>query len=393
MKKITLAIGLHLCAVLSAYSQEVYQPFATKKVDKVESLFSANADDLSYNFTLIISKELKLNVAFSKASLWQGSDAFRSSLSVAEQQLKLYADSLKSFANSRRLDVHIPEKGEPIITRLSNSITNNNLRVQKDGQLDALKMEKDTLRMVQFYDCNNCKQGARAPKTQFIFIVKSLNDLGSSLQDKEWVATTVHLVDSIMNVYKAKWRNPDAEYHNLFVRYNPDNVDQPIRVSKRPIGENRVGGLLLTETGLGVSLVRNTICPSVNFGLKLRLPSTEKESIFFKVSLNSFLRYEEQADKRFKTYTTSFINAEFGIEQYNVGHSQSNLLLSMGFGYKLPTQDQFYRDPSMDENMYKLFFNYGLSKSIILQPEFISNFRKKEKGNGWVGISINFQLF
>jgi hypothetical protein len=214
------------------------------------------------------------------------------------------------------------------------------------------------------------------------------------LKDDEWIDKAVHLIDSILRVYKGKWNNPDAEFHSLYVKYLPQDTIRPLQISKRLLGNyDKMEGLLVLNGGFGTTLVRNTICPSVNVGILFHLRSEEKYIPFVRVSMNTFMRFEEQANKKFRNYSTGFVNAEFGIQGNESVATNKNLLFSMGIGYKLTTKDQFFQDPSMDRDMYKLFFNYGLSKSIILQPELITNFRSKEKSNGWIGMTINFQLF
>jgi hypothetical protein len=153
-----------------------------------------------------------------------------------------------------------------------------------------------------------------------------------------------------------------------------------------------MSGFLIVNGGFGVSLVRNTLCPSANVGIQFHLNGGDDYLPFIRLSMNSFTRFEEKIDKKFHPYVTSFVNAEFGTQTNELNKFNKNFLVSLGLGYKLTTKEQLFRDLSMDKNMYKLFFNYSLSNSIILQPEIISNFKQKEKYNGWIGMTVNFNI-
>jgi hypothetical protein len=393
MKKVILA-GIVAFSCLNKVQAQMYSmPFAEQKSDKVENLFSSNEDELDLHFQININKGVNLNFSLTRTGLWQGKEEFIKPLQLADEQLRLYADSFKAFANARHMDIHINADNK-VISRLRSAESNKELRINSNGTLEALKMNSDTLRIVKAYP--NFRKGSKSltERTQYTFELKDLKDCSLMLKDDEWIDKAVHLIDSILRVYKGKWNNPDAEFHSLYVKYLPQDTIRPLQISKRLLGNyDKMEGLLVLNGGFGTTLVRNTICPSVNVGILFHLRSEEKYIPFVRVSMNTFMRFEEQANKKFRNYSTGFVNAEFGIQGNESVATNKNLLFSMGIGYKLTTKDQFFQDPSMDRDMYKLFFNYGLSKSIILQPELITNFRSKEKSNGWIGMTINFQLF
>ncbi|MES2477512.1 MAG: hypothetical protein V4561_00370 [Bacteroidota bacterium] len=394
MKKRIWITLLACSSVISTHAQLYIKTPGGKKPDRVEDLFDTNKDELDLNFQINISKGVMLDFAITRNGLWKGKEEFRKPLIIASQQLKLYADSLKPFANSKRLDIYVGKSEGEVVSRFGSSQKHNNIRIDKSGELEALKMNSDTLRIVKAYEYKRIGGVPMAERFQYTFEMKELKDFSSIIEDEHWVDMAVQMIDSVLGVYRDKWRNPDAEFHSLYVKYNPRDTVLPLFISKRRLADfNRMSGILTLSGGFGVSLVRNTLCPGVNAGIQFHFKGDVEEVPFVKVSMNTIMRFEEQADKKFRGYTTGFLNAEIGIRTNEDAPSNRNFLLSVGFGYKLNTQEQFFQDPSMDKRMYKLFFNYSLSKSIILQPEFITNFKKKEKSNGWIGMTIGFQLF
>lgn len=394
MKKRICIVFLACTSVSSALAQSYIKSAGAKKSDRVENLFDTPKDDLDLNFQVNISKGVMMYFSVTRNGLWRGKEEFRKPLLIAAQQLKLYADSLKPFANSKRLDIHISSGEGEVLSRFATSEKHNNIRIDKSGELGALKMNSDTLRIVKAYDSKKTGGYIMAERFQYTFEMKELKEFSSVIQDEQWVDVTVKMIDSLLAVYRQKWKNPDAEFHSLYVKYYPRDTVLPLFISKRRLEDfNKMSGILTINGGFGVSLVRNTLCPGVNAGMQFHFKGSEEEVPFVKFSINTIMRFEEQADKKFKSYSTSFIQAEIGIRTNEDVASDRNFLLSVGFGTKLNTEKQIFQDPSMDKHMYKLFFNYGLSKSIMLQPEFITNFRKNEQSNGWIGITLGFQLF
>lgn len=392
MKK-TILILTALSVVHIGRAQVAPLPSVSNKMSETEYLFNSKKDELDINFKIDIHKGLVLHFAMTRMGLWQGKEEFKRHLLIAEEQLKLYRDSLRGFANSKRLDINAGQDNT-VLSRYSTSAMNNDIRIEKNGQLNALKMGKDTLRLVKDYGRIKHQGDLLTERIQYTFEMKELNGFNRELSDDAWVDSTAGIIDSVVNIYRKKWRNPDAEYHSLYVStYTKDSVNR-LFISKRSVPDyNRIAGFLTVNGGFGVSLVRNTLCPNADVGLQFHFKSEDDLVPFVRLSMNTFMRFEEKADKKFQEYSTGFINAEIGFQSNEQSKLNKNFLLSMGFGYKLNTYEKLYRDPSMDNRMYKLFFNYNLGNNIILQPEFISSLGKRENDNGWVGITFNFRLF
>lgn len=392
MKKIILILVTFLSAK-NVLAQMSSMPLGNRKTDKTEYMFNTYKDELDINFEWKISQDVVMHFSMTRMGLWQGKDEFRKPLLSAVEQLKLYQDSVSKFANSKRLDIHENPDGK-VFSKYTTSTINNNIRVVNSGSLEALKTGRDTLRIVKAFESRK-QQGLMMPeRMQYTFEMKELKEFSALLADEKWVDKSVKVIDSVVKMYQKKWRNPDAGFHSLYVNAFPKGSGNQLIISKRDIGDyNRMSGILTLNGGFGVSLVRNDICPTVNVGLQFHFAGDYDYVPFVRLSLNSFTRFEQKPDKKFQSFSTSFINAEFGTQTNEQNKFNKNFLFSMGLGYKLTTKEQIFRDPSLDKHMYKLFFNYSLNNNIILQPEFITNFKRREKENGWIGIAINFQLF
>lgn len=392
MKKIVLLLSTLFMANIAG-AQIINMPFNGNKISKTEYLFNSGKDELDINFQIAVRTGLTLHFSMTRMGLWQGKEEFKKHLLIAKEQLKLYEDSVKIFANSKRLDINVGTENT-VISRYSKSTVNNDIRIEKEGKLDALKMGRDTLRLVKEYGSKKHQGELLIERVQYTYEMKELKELASIVNEEAWVDRTATIIDSVVSVYRKKWRNPDAEYHTLYVSTYPKDSVNHLFISKRYISDyNRIAGFLTFNGGFGVSLVRNTLCPNADVGLQFHFKSEEDMVPFIRLSMNTFMRFEEKPDKKFQEYSTGFVNAELGFQSNEQNQLNKNFLLSIGFGYKLNTYEKLYRDPSMDNRMYKLFFNYSLGNSIILQPEFISSFGKRENDNGWMGITVNFRLF
>lgn len=392
MKKIILLLSTVFIAHISR-AQNTPKFLAGNKISKTDYLFSSSKNELDINFQIAIKKGLTLHFSMTRMGLWQGNEEFKKHLLVAKQQLKLYEDSVKIFANSKRMDINLGTENA-VISRYTKSTLNNDIRIEKEGKLDALKMGRDTLRLVKEYGSKKHQGELLIERVQYTFEMKELKEFASIANEEAWVERTATIIDSVVSVYRNKWRNADAEYHALYVAApSLDSMDKMFIKKRSPDDFNKGSGILFINGGFGVSLVRNSLCPSVNFGLQYHFRGAEDILPFIRLSMNTFTRFEEKPDKKFNAYGTSFVNAEIGFETNELNKLNKNALISIGLGYMLYPKDPLFRDPSMDKRMYKMFFNYSLSNTIILQPEFISNLGKKDNENGWIGITVNFQLF
>ncbi len=342
--------------------------------------FYMDEDEVKYKFTVELARGESLTVRFKKLSDWTTPDDFKAALTAADKAAAVYKDSLQQLQNTQTLDISIPANRKNLITRFQQVAESGSLMTISSEGASALKVGMDTLRILQ-----TVHTGAQL---QYTFLLKELANYNTYAQDDAWKEKTAAKIDSIIVACRAQWKHPDARGHHLKVVYNPQtgttSYDRSVTIGS---------GMLIVEGGIGVSLVRNTLCPNAEYGIGVYIHRSKDESTFVRFTGKSFYRYAETAQNRYKGYATTFLNLEFGSES---NHSKPGALFyktSLGFGYKLLNKHEEDRDPTMSKQMYRLFFSYHVNKFLAVVPEFITNFRRGDDRNRWFGVSVNLNLF
>jgi len=380
MKKIILMLGTILCINGELVFAQVINE------DPIEMMFSEDPNKMKMNFSVQVNKSIALQISFTDVRDWKGEQDFRRILLISQEQLNLYQDSIKLFANSKHLEVSIPASGLPVVSRYYGSVVHNNLRVKGEGKvLQALKTAKDTFKVLEIFDAREFRNFKYNPKIQYLFSAKNINELTTIFGDENWIESTAHLIDSVVEIYSRKWKRPDLVNRSLYVKYDTAHNEKPIRIARHQItGENRMAGILTANVGVGIALMRNELSVTSNFGIQAEFGehSYSKRAKFIRFSMLGYTRYEQQADKNYFSYGPTFLNIEYGWKNKQ-SDMRRQYLFSLGFGYR-PLGGGF--DPLLRE-AYRYFLNYGLNKKIILHYEHVTG------KNGWNGVGVNFQLF
>jgi hypothetical protein len=393
-KTILTAIAACLCSPLLA--QNYTFPEVKDQGKLIQDLFEVKDLELNHHFTIAIGQGEYLVFEMEKLSVWSGKEDFLKYADAVLPLLEKYSDSLKKPLSTKRLDVHIPVQNTPLISRFGEQMVNSNLQAMSATETVSLKMTLDTLRIVKKFP-DRKHQGSMVQRHfQYTWLLKDLKNAQGRLADKAWLSRTAVVIDSVVMAYRKKWNNQDAWNHHLFVSLDTGRAaGEQLQLTKQVSELNGVKtqDMILSSVGFGASLVRNTICPSLDIGLQVNFYSDYESTFFTRVSVSSFARFEEQANRKFKAYGTSFVNAELGFG-VNPGNTKLKpYSLSVGFGYKLLNKESAERDPNLPKRLYRLFFNYEASKSIIVAPEFYTDFGTKSNRNSWMGLSVTFRLF
>ena len=341
--------------------------------------FDYDEDKARYQFTIALDKDESLTIRFRTLSEWTSVNDFMNAFAATDKVMAAYKDSLLQEQYTQVLNVHIPVNQKNIIARFSQYNESANLMTINSDGAAALKLGMDTLNVLQL------KAGIQ--KIQYRFILKKLGNYTAYAQDEYWKNKTAAAIDSIVNEYRRKWKKPDAPGHGLTVSYNPMKNESSVSQG-RPLKQS----VLLIEAGIGVSLIRNTLCPNVDYGIGIRFNKDKEEANFLRVSASGFYRFAETSPNKFKGYPTTFINLEFGSESTHNNPHSFFYKTSLGIGYKLLNKKEEDRDPTISKQMYRLFFNYSLNKFLVITPEFVTNFKKGDKNDNWFGLSVNLRI-
>lgn len=351
--------------------------------------FAPDFDEMRHQFTFDLGKDEHLVIRMKKLGYWTGADDLRQATAHAAEIMQVYKDSFANEQNTRCLDIHIPASRKNLIARFSQYTEGGNLMTVQGGEAAILKVGTDTLRILQKKKVRNSKNVEETAEIQYTFLLKNISNYSTYARDEAWQNKISTKMDSLVAEYTRRSKKPDVPRHALEVSYDPalnkTTVFQGNPYMKR--------SQLMIEGGFGVSLIRNTLCPSLDYGVGVYVHKEEDGFMFVRLSMTAFYRFVETSPDHYKAYPTSFVNLELGGQSNRYDPKSLFYRTSLGFGYKLTNKKGEDRDPSMSKEMYRLFFNYSLNKSFVLTPEFVTNFRKNENYNGWLGLTLTFRLF
>ena len=395
MKNLALVVFCTFNFILSSHGQNTIFPSVTDPKKQIENLFEIKSDDLSHHFTIKINNGEYIVFELRKLSDWQGKEAFERSLLAVVPVLVQYKDSFQNLIASKRLDIHIPSKEEPIISRFNQNMINANIQSMLKNESSPLKMTLDTLRIVKKFMSSSNQSENDMVQFQYTFLLKDINNSSNIISNKQWREQTADMIDSVVLHYRNAWSNQDSWHRHLYVVYNPQEplATKRLSVYARVTEDKGVNtqDMLSFNIGYGASLIRNTICPNIEFGMQFNFYADRDGRLFTRVSLNQFVRFQEQSSSSFKGYNNQFIGVEFGIESNSWNPKNSFYSTSLGFGYKLANKHVEDRDPSFSQNMYKIFLNYGINRTFYISTELYADF--KSRNSSWFGIALNFKVF
>lgn len=357
-------------------------------------LFSLQGET-NHHFSIGLKDNNFLLVAFNRLSDWRDTGAFRLVMRQAASIAHRMQDSFGSPLNSRHLQIHLPIKNTPITARMQSNSSNAGIVVLNDQDHAPLKIGMDTITVLKTLgerrsEDSDEKEKKEKAQVQYTFLLKDLSQIEALAADEEWIAHTSALIDSIVNTYRRRWRNQDLWYHNLYVSYRPEETAGKRLVVNHRMANEETQGLrkaLNLDYGMGISLVRHTLAPNADVGITYIFEHDKSENAFARISMNSLFLFGRDASNNIKSYGMAFANIEAGA---TVGNSYPLPfhLISLGFGVKINSRNTH---PDYDRDWYKFYFRYGVTKAIILSPEFYLTPKKQEQN--WMGFSLSLRLF
>jgi len=346
--------------------------------------FKTDGDKL-HQFTIELGEGESLVIKFKKISYWEAAD-FKNMFNGADRAMAIYKDSLLQEQQTFCLDIHIPANGSHVITRFRQYNEDGNMMAITDEGASVLKLGTDTLNVFQAKSITGANGRVTTGYISYTFLLKKLGNYNTYALDDVWKAKVADTINAYLARHKQQFKRPDATTHNLLIRYNPASNSKTWALRKASESTTFI------EAGLGISLVRNTICPNAEYAIGGYIHKNDEFFLFTRLSVNSIARFVEQQPDKYKTYATTFINLEFGRESSHYKPQSIFYKTSIGFGYKLLNKKGEDRDPTMSKQMYRLFVNYSINKFFVFTPELVSNFRNGDRNNSWLGISLNFRL-
>lgn len=383
------------------HAQEISKTPVSAETEVKQRLFELDTLDVNYYFRANLPGDNFLVMEFKKLSYWPGKGNLEQIFKTARDVVYGVRDSFSHPGTSKRIDIHMPIKDEPLTARLFEHNEGGNLLVIKNGESAPLKIGMDTIRVLKTYSETTRKKDKRLAQVQYTFIVKDLEQIT--------VLAGNSIIDSIDNVFSSlveeksrKWSQDDMWYHNMDVVYDPLAAGKKKRVEIKSVPGFFKG--MDVDMNIGISLFRNTLAPNFDIGITYKWLAKEKDFTYVEFSLSSITFFDSWYTTDIGGADVSFANLEIG-SMYNKKNTLIPLYrTSVGFGYKVSDYfpvsvfGQGYVYQLFTGQGYRIFFKYSLSKAITIMPDFYI-FRNDNIINGpavyssFFGMTAYFKMF
>lgn len=386
-----------LCLPVAAFGQQKRNlPPVMPESAIVSRLFEMPEKDINYQFTLSIPHGNFLIVEFKQLTDWRDQGAFNKVTATASGIAGQYGPESKNEQNSKRLDIHLPIENEPVTARFRENHINPDLKIFAAGDNAPLKAGMDTIRVLKtLAEEKNTEGDKEKIQVQYTFLLKDIKQIADLAADHDWQEQSAGVIDSVVQHYRGKWHHPNLWYHQLYVSYRPEDTDPQRRlVINNKRAEDEQGGLgkaLHSDIGIGIGLIRNTLAPMSELGISYQFVADNDAYLYTRLSMNSFVLYNRQADNTYKTASTGMINIELGTGAAQRSGLVPYYRISIGFGVKVGSYKKDASDPADSRDLYKIFARYGITKA--LSTSLDAYLVPKHQERNFLGLSLILRIF
>lgn len=380
-----LMVMAFLClAITTASAQpEISKTPVSSEIVIKERLFNLDTLDINYYFRANLPGDNFLVMEFKKLSYWPGKGQLREIFQAAKDVVKNTADSFRNPGTSKRVDIHIPSKGEPMTVRLYEHNDRGDLLVVQKGEQAPLKVGMDTIRVMRTYAEITEKKDKKLVQVQYTLILKDLEQV-KTLVNNTAVEDAENTFDSLVNSKRKKWSNQDLWYHAIDAVYNP--------VETKPKKRLQVDGALgllrgySVDINVGVSLYQNMLAPSLDYCINYKWLKKNKEFSYIGLSMSA-LYFFQKTTTGTTAYNLTFINLESGTLFNKTNTLVPVYKTSIGIGVLVPNE---YSLPGSEDGGFSMFVKYSLSKAVTISPVFY--FPADENQSPFIGLTANFKI-
>lgn len=372
------------------YEEPIPPPIKPESQVKQE-LFELDSRGINYYFKAVLPGDNLLIIEFDKMSYYPGKEALQQIIDKATEAVTAIEDSFKHATASRRVDVHLPLKNEPMTVRIKEHTDGSEMIVISNKQQAPLKIGMDTVRILKNFEERKKKDSSFVTKVQYTFLLKDARQIKELQKNTTLIENIATAFDTEVTKQRAKWSREDTWYHAIGIRYDPgkENRDEQVKVNKIP----GVARAFNTNGNMGVTLFNNTLAPYLDIGYTYKWPVSLEEYTFARASFSAFYIFEQQPNKDVKLYGVPFINAEMGTLLNKKNTIIPVYQVSIGLGYKIDGKNTRGYKPT-EGTMFRLFFNYSLSKAFTFTPEFYYRpIPGKDNDLFFGGVTLTVKLF
>ena len=309
-----------------------------------------------------------LNIYFARLSDWKGAAGLLRTTATGALQYRQLADSFKNARAQKNLFMKLPSDGEVISIQYSETDNGPAQMAYKNGHYFALKSSMDTLCIIQdagtYADpivlSTDSSQSIR--QIQYTFTLRDLSDISSLAENTPALTRIGKQIDSVIDAYRQKWHNPDANYKRLAIDINSS--------SKHPVQVINKGNLfrnLSLNVGFGIELFNGKPCPVMDIGYGYVWNKYKKESGFLAVNYTAYIFPE------IPIYQSSSY-ASIGIEMGTANTTSGFLAQKTAIGMAWFIGNSRYNAVNLP-NMFRYYINLPVSRNISTGIDLISNFK------------------
>jgi hypothetical protein len=354
-------------------------------------LFVLPEDNGNFYFRADLPNDNFVIVQFRKISYWpEAKNVLKEVATLASAVVDKAGRSLANKMVTHRIDIHLPINDQPYTVRLREHDDGSKLVVMEDGMQNPLKIGMDTINVLKAYAVTKSKGVEEQVQVQYTFIVKDLSDINKIAASDEILQRAEQTFNGLVARKKKAWTFDNAWFHAVNAEYNEDaSGDKKLRTQ---VTRRFALDALSIQANLGASMLTTGVNPYASFGLNLKWPDkTNTEYHFVGVSLSTLMAVDIQADRNIINYSGIMANIESGAYFRNNKSLIPMHHISAGFGIKIAGDDH----PLLNKTVYRIFFNYSLSKAITLTPDFyyIQHAANKSNSQTMGGLTLSLRIF
>lgn len=385
-----IRILLIIAVLLPAVSQAQMKNLPVKNEAELKhDLFELEDYQYNHAFKTALPGDNFLLIDFHKWSYWPDTSVLQQIFNIAARAANSAKDSLSNPLTSKRIDVHVPVKNQPITMRFAEYDDGSDLVVLNYDQQAPLKLGMDTIRILKTFAVEKSDDEEEIEERHeilYTFILKDFKKMKELADNHAVIADVAATFDTQVKIRRDRWNREDTWYHDIDISYSPMEAEEKNKLVVENHGTILKG--IEAKYYIGASLFRNSLVPDVEIGLSYKWPiSSIGEYANVRISSNALGHFERINESTYNFYNTTFVNIEFGTLVNKSGTVIPIYETSLGFGY------MFTDLPSLKPyKCYKMFWHYSLSPAMRITPEFYLLSRKNQENYIWAGLTIALRI-
>lgn len=389
MNKLTLCTVLIIISLQGALLAQTNDDSPLKPRTKTQRIFDPCTNwNIRYR-DIVTLKNAKMILELVTITDYQRFMHMDSLLMDFKKDVAFYKDSLGNMGTGHvRIDYVISENTGAKKIRFKKYQPDGESFVNLNGKVSKLKVEQDTVCIIIDKKVKVYRDYYEYSNIQATFLLNNYTEVDELIAAQADIA---HIVDTLMQVKRAKYYYTDTFANNYNRRYattyywpygsSHERFKMIDGLSHNEIDfftTKKKQDFLTADFNIGVGLIRNQLAPCADAGLQI-VKSFRKYNLegynYYGIYVSPYFLFEKNSNGDYISNTNVFLNAQFG------GDGNSTLSLfglkttkwDIGLGYLIKSKGNYFKNTTM-----KAYLNIKLFNSITLSPEIIAtdNFKQ-----------------